>query len=97
MALVDYNLRLIGKLGNLVYYYSSQSGTELHLSRAYCIPVQPGTPGQLANWSKFSTAVANWQAFTPVQKEYYEQLSRAAGVNLPGYNYYISLFMLGKI
>lgn len=50
------------------------------------------TDPRIANWNKFSAAVAGWQSLTEIQKEVYN--NRAKGKKLHGYNIYISEYML---
>ena len=86
-----------GKLGNLVYYVTSELGVRVQKKRAYVVPVQPGSPAQLPCWTKFALAVLTWQGLTAVEKLSFRKESMRKGRQLPGYNYYISQYMLDKL
>lgn len=53
------------------------------------------TPEQQENRSKFSAAVAAWQALTSEQKEVYKE--KSSGKNMSGYNYFLGLYMKTEI
>lgn len=75
------SLESSGKLGNKVYYYINGE----KFSRAYFIPVQPGTPAQLAWWLVFRNGVTAWQSLTAVQKETWNKKAKRhhfSGFNL---------------
>lgn len=97
MDLVYTNLKISGKLGSLVYYESKQHGFLQKLTRTYFLPNQPGSQSQLSNWSRFACAVCSWQQLSADQKKYYSELSMARGRQLPGYNFFISEYMRGRI
>lgn len=85
------NLRTVGKLGDRVYYY--REGVLIY--RTYVIPVQPGTPAQLAWWAVFRAAVTAWHALTgPVQGAWNK---KAIPYRMSGYNLYISRTLKGTL
>jgi hypothetical protein len=53
---------------------------------------ETATPARVANWSKFASAVASWQALTDEQKAVYNE--RAKGTSKTGNNIFISEYML---
>lgn len=86
MALADnINVRITGKLDQVVYYYIDGE----HRKRAYFIPVQPGTPAQVAWWNRFKYWVQQWQALTPAQKDTWNE--KAKRKKMSGFNYYMSV------
>ena len=89
----------LGELGNpdpknVLGIYRVRSG----LNGVYCekmnfyTPFNPQTVPQQANRSKFSTAIASWQALTESQQASYN--IRAKYKSYSGYNLYISEYML---
>ncbi|HDZ25305.1 hypothetical protein LCGC14_1240550 [marine sediment metagenome] len=75
------NIRITGKVATRVYYYKNK---EL-VSRAYFIPVQPGTGAQLSWWNVFKAGVAAWQVLTQGEKDELDQRARRhkfSGFNL---------------
>lgn len=85
------NIKTVGKLGSRVYYYRDG---EL-VSRLYVIPVQPGTPAQLAWWLQFRNAVTAWHALTPAARTIWNK--KAVPYRMSGYNLYISRTLKGTI
>jgi len=81
--LEEQNIKIVGKLGDRVYYYRDG---EL-VDRAYFIPVQPGTDGQRAWWNQFRRGVRSWQALSPAEKDPYNQ--RAKRFRFSGFNLYM--------
>ncbi len=91
MALVEeINLRLTGKVDDRVYW--EKDGEKI--SRAYFIPVQPGTGAQLTWWNIFKQGVLNWQAFTQGQKDIYN--ARAKRYRMSGFNLYMHDYLLSQ-
>ena len=81
------NLDTIGKLGDRVYYVSQGE----KISRAYFIPVQPGTPAQLAWWKVFRQGVQQWQALNPTQVKVWND--RAKRWKMSGFNLFMSKYL----
>ncbi len=77
------NLRTVGKIGNRVYYY--WGGRQY--SRAFFIPVQPGTDGQKKRWMWFKIGVARWQGLTQPEKDALDV--RAYRLRFSGFNLYM--------
>lgn len=84
----EQTLKIAGKIGNKVYY--NVRGEQR--VRAYAIPVQPGTPAQLANWDKFKFAVAFWQLLPGIVKEQFNR--RAKRLQMSGFNLHMREMML---
>lgn len=77
------NLKTVGKIADKVYYYWGKK----QFSRAFFIPVQPGTDGQMAWWQWFTLGVRRWQKLTPaIQAEYNENAKRH---KFSGFNLYM--------
>lgn len=88
MALADdINISIVGKLDQDVYYYIDG----VQYKRTYFIPVQPGTPAQLAWWAVFRQGVQNWQALAPGAKETYNE--RAGRYQISGFNLYMREYL----
>lgn len=83
----DTNISIVGKLDQIVYYYIDGE----QYQRAYFIPVQPGTPEQLAWWAVFRQGVLNWQAFSASVKDTYN--SRAKRYQMSGFNLYMREYL----
>ena len=47
-------------------------------------------------YSKFAAAVAKWQGLSDTQKRRYTSRAAKLGLKLPGYNFFISLYLRGK-
>lgn len=77
------NIRIVGKIDTRVYYYWRG---DLR-SRAYFIPVQPGTGAQLTWWNVFKQGVINWQNLTAPQKEEYN--IKAKRFKFSGFNLFM--------
>ena len=82
------NLRMVGKLGDRVYSYHNG----VFVSRPYYIPVQPGTPAQVARWEKFAAGVVAWQALTPEEKKVWRH--KADQFNYEGFNRFMHYYLL---
>ena len=78
--------RVAQGLGNI-----SNGGRYDRQRRAHVIPTDPRTPAQLALRAKFADAVAAWNALTPAEKRAWRLIGE--GLNLPGYQAFISDFM----
>lgn len=63
--------------------------------RAYVIPADPRTPGQLAQRAKMRDGVAAWHALTPEQRQAWRSAGQAKA--LPPYNAFLSAYMRGPI
>ena len=63
--------------------------------RAYVIPRNPDTAAQKEMRSTFADAVKSWQALTKEDK--YRFSRKARGLNMSGYNLYLSGFIKEKI
>lgn len=87
-TLEEQNIRLTGKLDDRVYYYLDGVFT----SRAYVIPVQPGTDGQRAWWNQFARGVKEWQKLTDPEKDVYNQ--RAKRFRFSGFNLFMREWLL---
>jgi len=46
---------------------------------------------------KFADAVAAWQNLSAAEKKWYHSRAAALGLQLPGYNYFLSLYLRDKI
>lgn len=79
----DANIRTVGKVGDRVYYYRDG----ILISRAYFIPVQPGTDGQIAWWNQFRRGVTAWHRETPAEMEVYN--TRAKPLRMSGFNLFM--------
>ncbi len=79
----DTNLRTVGKIADRVYYY--RNGRKY--SRAFFIPVQPGTAKQMAWWMLFKVGVIRWQALSQPDKDALDV--RAKRLKFSGFNLYI--------
>jgi len=77
------NMDIVGQVDDVVYYRRLGVKTQ----RAHFIPVQPGTPAQLAWWQVFRTGVQQWQALTPGQKETWKK--KAYPPHMSGFNRYM--------
>jgi hypothetical protein len=81
------NIRTTGKIGARVYYYIDGQRT----SRIYFVPIQPGTPAQLAVWQKFRAGVLAWQALTAEEKKNWNE--KAYRIKIEGYNLFMSKYL----
>lgn len=81
------NLDTIGKLGNRVYYKIQG----FKVSRSYFIPVQPGTPAQLAWWQVFRNGVVQWHALSPAQEKVWN--NKAKRWKMSGFNHFMSKYL----
>lgn len=89
MALTtDFNLRTVGKVATKVYYYRDG----VLIDRPYFIPVQPGTPAQLAWWAVFRNGVTEWQALSPAQKAVWNKKSMP--LQMSGFNLFMRKYLL---
>ena len=89
MALAtDGNIKTVGKIGDRVYYYLNG----VLVSRAYFIPVQPRTDGQIAWWMQFRRGVDKWQRLTDPEKEVFNQRSKR--LRMSGFNLFMREFLL---
>lgn len=84
------NLDTIGKLGDRVYYKSQGEKT----SRAYFIPVQPGTPAQAAWWKIFRAGVRKWQSSSPAIIQEWNE--RAKRWKMSGFNLFMSKYLKAR-
>lgn len=84
------NLDTTGKLGDRVYYVSQGEKK----SRSYFIPVQPGTPAQLAWWQVFRNGVVQWHALSPAQEKVWNV--RAKRWKMSGFNYFMSKYLKAR-
>jgi hypothetical protein len=57
---------------------------EEYFSRAYVVPVQPGTGQQRARWNKFKGGVVKWQNFSQAIKDQYN--IEAKPLKISGFN-----------
>jgi len=86
MALADdINLKIVGKLDQVVYYYIDG----VQYKRAYVIPVQPGTEAQVAWWNTFTYWVNQWHMLTPAQRDTWNE--KAKRKQMSGFNLYMSV------
>ncbi len=46
---------------------------------------------------KFRDAVRAWQALSPSEKRFYNSQASKLGLQLPGYNYFLSLYLRDKL
>lgn len=83
----DVNLKTTGKIGDTVYYESNGEKK----SRAYFIPVQPGTPAQLAWWEIFRDGVSNYKLLSPEVKAEWEEKAKA--LHIEGFNLFMSCWL----
>jgi len=74
-----------------IYQQRQCIGGKKTIKMSYYTPTNPQTVPQQANRSKFSNAVAGWQALSENQKEVYNE--RAKYKQYSGYNLYIREFM----
>jgi len=81
------NLGLVGKLKQYVYYLYRG----ILRRRIYCIPIQPGTPPQLAVWEKFRKGVKLWQDLTIEEKTVYN--IKAIPKKMEGFNLFMSKWL----
>lgn len=89
MALIEKtSVEIIGKFGDRVYYYKNG---EL-VSRAYVIPVQPGTPAQVTWWDNFSSGVTSWQALPQGHKKKWDK--KAKPFRFSGFNLFMREWLL---
>lgn len=86
----DVNLKTTGKIGNTVYYESNGEKK----SRPYFIPVQPGTPAQLAWWEVFRDGVSNYQLLSSEVKAEWEE--KAKPLHMEGFNLFMSRWLKEK-
>ncbi len=84
------NIDTIGKLGSRVYYVSQG----VKVSRSYFIPVQPGTPAQLAWWQIFRNGVVQWHALSPAQEKDWNV--RAKRWKMSGFNFFMSKYLKAR-
>jgi hypothetical protein len=98
-------LTIIGKLPQVVRemlgspeqdFYFQRDGNKICLTRNNT-PVLPPTEAQQERRSFFAQAVAAWQALTDQQKTAYSQAKDAHDRRLPGYQYFLHLYLSGKI
>ena len=75
-----------------IYQIRTYSGEQVQVKEKFYTPTNPQTEPQQTNRSKFSTAIASWQALTELQQASYN--IRAKYKNYSGYNLYISEYML---
>lgn len=77
-------------------YYFQNDGGKICLTR-FKNRVATSSEAQGLTRSRFAEAVAAWQALTLEEKETYNQNQRAKERRLPGYQFFLSQFMKGKI
>lgn len=87
MQIEKTNTRLVGHLGDYVYYYVKKEFRK----RIFFIPVQPGSPEQLLVWEKFRQGVLAWQSLSEAEKENWNK--KAYRYRFEGFN----LFMRKKL
>lgn len=85
------NLFISGKLADRVYY----TRDKVLRDRAYVIPVQPGTPIQLARWALFRAGVRYWQGLNQTEKDDLDK--DAYRLQYTGFNLFMSRWMRGEI
>lgn len=76
-----------GRVGDVVFY--SYGGSQY--MRRYVVPNNPDTRKQQNRRELFATAVAAWQTLPDYKKKQWE--GKAALTHLPGYQFYISMYM----
>lgn len=89
--LVENNQEFIGKYGSRVYYYKDGELT----SRAYFIPIQPGTAAQQARWAIWRAGVEAWQSLTTDQQEVWNK--DAYWRKITGFNLWMSKWNKGEV
>jgi len=77
------SLRTVGHVDNKVYYYIGNK----QYSRAYVIPVQPGTGAQRAWWEWFKHYHFLWQGLSQGEKDALDV--RARPFHFSGFNLYM--------
>jgi hypothetical protein len=77
-------------------YYFQRDGAKTCLTR-YTPNTHTPSEAELAAQQNFAAAVAAWQALTPEEKEFYDQAPGAHDRALPGYQFFISEFLRGRI
>lgn len=77
----------VGKLGNRVYYFWRGD----YRSRAYVIPVQPGTASQKKTWLRMKKKMKDWRMLNPPVQLYWNELAKP--LQMSGMNLYLKLFL----
>ncbi len=80
-----------GRMGNLVFYIRQNR----QCIRSYVLPRNPDTDAQRIIRRTFADAVKSWQAMTRDEKYIFTR--KARGLQMSGYNLYISEYMTKKI
>lgn len=80
-----------GRIGSFVFY--TRKNTQC--IRTHVVPRNPDTVSQRNIRSSFAEAVKSWQALTV--EERYKYTRRARGMNMSGYNLYISEYLKNRI
>ena len=80
-----------GRIGNLVLY--NRMGVQC--MRVYVKPHNPDTELQKKCRSTFADAVSSWKKLSSEEKYFWNRKGRSK--RLTGYNYFISMYMKGKI
>ncbi|MBN2401169.1 MAG: hypothetical protein JXN64_02105 [Spirochaetes bacterium] len=76
-----------GRIGGIVFYCRKNR----QCMRTYVLPRNPDTIMQRIILRTFANAVKSWQALTDEEK--YRFTGKARGLNMSGYNLYISQYM----
>lgn len=84
------NFDVNGKVLDSVYYRINGVLTK----RAYFIPVQPGTPDQLAWWEIFRDGVKNYQLLSDQEKA--DLRKQATPLGMEGFNLFMSNWLKGE-
>lgn len=78
-------IKKVAQLTKLSAANAGRVGNKGQQIRAHVIPFDPQTPAQIARRTAFQTAMANWSALSPAQKQAYNaqaQPLKISGVNL---------------
>lgn len=87
MIIKTADIKITGHLQDRVYYYLDHVLT----SRSFFIPVQPGTPAQLARWEIFSEGVLTFQNLSETEKKSWNQ--SAVRFQVSGFNFFMSKYL----
>lgn len=83
-----------GQVGHQYIYYWVKGEQR---RRAYVIPTDPLTPRQRSKRAFFRMGMKYWNALSDEEKYFYEIKAKKSGKPLISYNYFLSLWLRGKI
>ena len=89
-----FSLRVRGKWKDEVIF---QVVNGIQVVRTYSEYDGSTKPHMTRYWSKFAAAVWNWQQLSINQKAWFHSRASKLGLQLSGYNYFISLYMRDKL